>query len=125
MFGAMLAFAGCNKNSTAPPVNTGNPPGTSTLVGTMAGAAVGGPVHLTLPTSNPAPQSGPASAHAAVTATGTFTPNGAGAIALTGTYDLATKALSISGGGYTFTGTYLSGVLKGTWSRTAPSAATG
>src|SRR5262245_34502753 len=82
MFGAMLAFAACNKNSTSPPVNT-NPPGTTTLVGTMAGSVVGGPVHVSLPTSNPAPQAAPASAHAAINATGTFSPDGAGPIALT------------------------------------------
>jgi hypothetical protein len=37
-----------------------------------------------------------------------------GPIALTGTYNTSSHALSVSGGGYTFTGTFASGQLTGT-----------
>jgi hypothetical protein len=49
-----------------------------------------------------------------VTVTGTLTLVGTGPIALTGTYNTSSHALALSGGGYTFTGTYASGRLTGT-----------
>lgn len=52
---------------------------------------------------------------ASVTVTGTLTLNGGSTITLTGTYDTGTHALSVAGGGYTFTGTFSNGTLSGTF----------
>lgn len=47
--------------------------------------------------------------------TGTITPAGGEPVQLTGTYDPATGALSLSGGGYTLTGTVSSGGFSGSY----------
>lgn len=59
-----------------------------------------------------------------VTVTGTLTPSGAAAVALTGTFETTTGALTLTGGGYTITGVF-DGVdqLEGTY--TGPAGATG
>jgi len=121
---AFLTSSGCNNNNDPVSPGGGGGGGTSTLVGTMAGPTIGGKLMLILPTSTPAPANGTRAAHAAIVASGSFTPVGGAAIVLAGTYDTSTKALSVTGGGYTFTGTYVSGVLRGSWTRT-PAAAAG
>jgi len=122
----LLAFAltACsNDNNPYSPGGGGN--GTTTLVGVAAGASVGGSLTLILPAgTSPGPTAGPFSSRVAVNVSGTFAPTGAAAIPLGGTYDPSTKGLSLTGGGYTFTGTYFSSVLRGNWVR-APSPATG
>lgn len=50
---------------------------------------------------------------ASLTATGTFSPAGGSAVTLSGTYNDSTGALSLSGDGYTFTGTITDGVMSG------------
>ena len=123
---ALLTLPACsNDNNPSAPNGGGGGNGTTTLVGVAAGAAVGGKLTLILPAgTTPGPQASPSSSRAAVAVTGSFAPTGAAAIGLTGTYDPSTKALALSGGGYAFTGTYFSGVLRGTWVRT-PSPAAG
>jgi hypothetical protein len=64
-----------------------------------------------------------ASALVAVNATATLKIQGGASISLTGTYDTGTHGLSLSGGGYAFTGTYSNGVLSGTF--TNPTGLTG
>jgi hypothetical protein len=50
-----------------------------------------------------------------VTVTGSLKLTGSAAIPLTGTYNTSTHALSLSGGGYTFTGTFANGHMDGTF----------
>jgi hypothetical protein len=54
-----------------------------------------------------------------VAVTGTLKLAGSSAIELTGTYNTSTHALSLAGGGYTFTGTFADGRIDGTF--TSPS----
>jgi len=97
----------------------------TSLVGVAVGAADGGSLTLVLPVGvSPGHQAGPFSSQGPVGVSGSFAPTGASVIPLGGTYDSFTKALSLSGGGYAFTGTYFSGVLRGNWVRT-PSPASG
>jgi hypothetical protein len=57
-----------------------------------------------------------ATVHAqSVSATGTVRLIGGGSNALTGTYDSATRALALSGSGFTFTGSAAGPVLTGTY----------
>jgi hypothetical protein len=58
-----------------------------------------------------------------LTATGTFQPTGGSAIGLTGTYDASTDQVSVSGGGFTFTGAIVKSALVGTY--TGPSSGAG
>ena len=125
---ALLTLPACNNNNNpSAPVGGGGGGGngTTTLTGVAVGSGVGGKLTLILPAGTaPGPQASPFSSRAAVNVPGSFSPTGAAAIGLNGTYDPSTKALSLSGGGYTFTGTYYSGVLRGNWVRT-PSPAVG
>jgi hypothetical protein len=117
---SFVTSSGCGKSSDSTSPGGGGGGGTSsTFVGTMAGPTVGGKLTLSVPTTSPAP----ADARAVITATGTFAPTGGAAIVLSGTYDPTTKALSVTGGGYTITGTYFSGVLRGSWTRSPGTAA--
>jgi hypothetical protein len=121
---ATITSAGCGKSSDSTAPGGGGGGGTtSTFVGTMAGPTTGGKLTLVLPTTTPGPADGEPITNATITATGTFEPHGGAAVALGGTYDPATKALSVTGGGYTFTGTYFSGVLRGSWTRSPATAA--
>src|SRR5262245_5442466 len=122
---AALAAGGCITSSSAPTTNgVGTGSAATTLVGTMAGADVGGSVRVTILTGTPGPQAGPMGATAAVNASGTFSPNGGGPLVLSGSFDLSTQTLTLAGGGYSFLGSYVSGVVKGAWSRT-PTAGNG
>ena len=117
---ACLSISGCNNNNDpmSPGGGGGGGGGTSsTFVGTMAGPSSGGKLTLVVPTANPAPANGERAARAAIVATGTFNPPGGTAVALAGTYDTNTKALAVTGGGYTLAGTYSSGLLRGSWTR--------
>ncbi len=50
-----------------------------------------------------------------VTVTGTLKVSGGPNVQLTGTYNTTSHALSLAGGGYTFTGTYANGRIDGTF----------
>ncbi len=113
------------------------PSGSTTVVGVIASASESGVLTVTIATGSLGllPRAGSlfafftavtpayASATASVNATATLVIQGGATIALTGTYDTGTHTLSISGGGYTFTGTYSNGVLSGTF--TNPTGGTG
>jgi hypothetical protein len=60
---------------------------------------------------------------ATVAATGSVHLAGGSTTTVTGTYDTTSKALAVSGGGYTFTGTASGGAVTGTY--TAPGVTTG
>ena len=123
---ALLTLPACNDNKNpSAPTGGGGGNGPITFVGVAAGAAVGGKLAFSLPVGiAPEPQAGPFSSRGLINVSGTFSPTGAAAIGLNGTYDQTSEYLILSGGNYTFTGTYFSGVLRGNWART-PSPAVG
>jgi len=119
---ALLSACGSSSDTTSPT-------GSTTLVGVVANVSQSGSVTVTIASGTLALALPRASkfaffnfgtpAYAATTsvinATGTLAIQGLGKIALSGTYDTGTHALSLSGGSYTFTGTYSNGVLSGTF----------
>lgn len=79
-------------------------------------ASESGSLSVTVSTAAPSPPLPTGMALASVTATGALSMVGGGAINLTGTYDDVSKALDVSGGGYTFSGSYDGiGRLEGTY----------
>jgi hypothetical protein len=109
-----LALAGCGDDPppSAPPAPTGS----TTFEGTIAGQTSSGTLTITVATSNPSPQPVPMGASAIVTATGSVTPTGGSAVALTGTYDDQTDQVSLTGGNWTLAGGLTSFGLEGTYS---------
>jgi hypothetical protein len=113
-----LAFCvACGGSKDTTPASSGSEAVDQTFTGTLSDGSL---VTLSFGTSgvssgnrralSAAPRSGEAAG--AVTVTGSITrPDGA-TVALTGTYDPATKSFSIQGGGYVFSGTYASGVIQ-------------
>jgi hypothetical protein len=73
----LVAVASCGK-STKPP-----PAGSSTYTGTVTGETITGTLTLTVATANPSPGLG---IDTRFNASGTFTPNGGAAVALSGSY---------------------------------------
>src|SRR4029077_8252281 len=125
-----LGLTACGSSSTAPSTST-------TLVGVIADASESGVLTVTVSsgTLTVLPRTGSllaflsaatpayASALVGVSATATLKIQGGASISLTGTYDTGTHTLSLSGGGYAFTGTYSNGLLSGTF--TNPTGLTG
>jgi hypothetical protein len=125
-----LALSGCGKDKKSPTAPT--PPGSTTFVGTMAGANVSGMVTVTIAATVSEPQPGAAraqgllgagAAQGSVGVTGTLAIAGGATSSLTGTYDTVAKTLAVTGGGYNLGGTLASGVISGAF--TGPSSATG
>lgn len=124
--GALLSACSNSGSSTAPPR-------TSTLVGVFADSSESGVITITIATGTlalvPPNESDvlvfrlftPAYANAAsvVSASATLAIQRGATFALSGTYDTGSHRLSLSGGGYTFTGTYSNGVLSGTFTNSA------
>ncbi len=110
----------CKRKSTAPAVPAG---GSTHFTGTIAGASVSGSIKITVATASPSAYEGATRSEATVTATGSVVIGSDPEVPLTGTYDTSTHALSITGGGYTFVGTYTAGTISGTF--TGPSAVSG
>ncbi len=132
-FVAATSLAACGGGSSGSTPATPSAAATSTFQGVIAGSGgQGGTVALTIQA-----QVGASSAvvfqlpfiatlHAQATtvgASGSVHVAGGSTIALSGTFDSSTKALSLSGGGFTFTGTLVGPVVSGTY--TGPGAATG
>jgi hypothetical protein len=74
----LVAAASCGKSTTKPP-----PTGSSTYTGTVTGETISGTITVTIGTANPAPGLG---IDTRFSASGTFTPNGGNAVALSGSY---------------------------------------
>jgi len=115
--------------ATACSDSTGSNGDTTTFEGVIAGDSASGQlsgyVSLTvaaasLSVSSPAvfDITGTSATAATVNVTGTLKIEGDGSISLTGSYDTSTHALSVSGGGYSFAGTFSNGAISGTF--TAP-----
>jgi hypothetical protein len=109
---AILFVPGCGgSGSTGPtPTPTATPAPATTFTGTIAGSSG---------------QSGTLVVRiAAATATATLTPiDGGGTFALTGTFDEATKTLTLSGSGFALKGTIANGKLTGNY--TGPGGSVG
>lgn len=121
---AMLSA--CSKSSS----NSTGPSGSTTLIGVAADSAASGALTIDIATGTLGLLPGKhwelvRSLYAAspVTATGTLMIPVGRNIPLTGTYDPGTGALTLSGGGFTFTGMYSFPNIGGTF--TAPGGATG
>ena len=116
---ALLALSGCG-DSDDNPVNPGGGGSTSTAFTGMATSGTqSGKLTVSVGTTSLAPRWGSRAGAAVVTATGVIVINGS-TYNLTGTYDNTTDSLTLSGGGYTFVGSYETvGVpqpsLVGTW----------
>ena len=118
MAGGLLVLTACGGDSTNPVAPTGGG-GSTTFVGTFAGSGgENGTLQIAIPTSLTAAIEGSEAPTAinfgplvlrAIAATlqvsGTLTFVGGGSVALAGTYDDVTRALVVSGSGYTFEGT--------------------
>jgi hypothetical protein len=119
-----LFAAACGDSTTG----TDGGAGTTTFEGIVAGDSasglLSGKLSLTIETASlsvaaPAPAFSIAGAEASVKVSGTFTPVGASVITLTGTYDDATKKLSVSGGTLNFNGTFSNGEITGTFTNSS------
>jgi hypothetical protein len=131
-----VCFA-CGGGTSIPstPAAPSTPPaaGTSTFQGTVAGSGgQSGTVRVTVQAQVAASSAAffrlpfIATLYAQTTtvqATGTLHLVGGSTIALTGTFDSSTKALNLSGSGFTFTGLLIGAVISGSY--TGPSGATG
>ena len=125
----VASLVGCSKVTLPPTAPDPGPSGggggatvSTTFKGTAAGAgnnqsAADGVLTVTIvtPTPNPGSPSAPMGAQAAVAASGTMIVDG-GTVDLTGTYDDQTNALTLSGGGYSFSGGQSGGTLAGNFS---------
>jgi hypothetical protein len=118
----MLVLAACGSSPTAPSDASTSFNGVIAS-GTLTGALSFSVATTTLnvvraPGATIAPAvAGPAFAATAadVVVTGTLKLVGSSAIQLTGTYNTSNHALSLAGGGYTFTGTFANGRIDGTF----------
>jgi len=105
-----LLIGGCSDDDN--PTTPG--PTTTSYTGVMAGTGVSGTLAITIPTAKRAyGLSSTASDTIAITAE--LKINGGATIPLTGTYIASTGAISLTGGGYTFTGTLADGVVTGSF----------
>lgn len=121
----MLLLAACSSSPTAPSNST-------SFDGVIASGTLTGALSFSVASSTldvgraPGTATAPVGIRPAfavapgdVTVTGTLKVSGGSNVALTGTYNTTTHALSLTGGGYSFTGTYANGRIDGTF--TSPS----
>ncbi len=115
---AVLALAalggGCDCDDSTDPAPHNPAPGSTSFTGTMAGSNVSGSMTITVATDTPKQESAYGTLHE-IEATGTLDVTGTGSIDLSGVYHTDEHHIIISGGGYTFTGTFANGVISGTF----------
>ncbi len=103
---SLVVLVGCGDDDN--PANPGGgTPASTNMYGTFAGGTIGGKLTISIAATAlapPRPSTG-IRTHL-VTATGSMDLDGGGVIQLGGTYNDETDTLKISGGGYTFIGTY-------------------
>lgn len=124
----LSALAGCSSSSDGSSSSSGTSGTSGTTAGgvafrgTLTAKGESGIVDATLPTGTKIasvnPLTDPVAANSVVA---TITLGGGKTVSLTGTYDAATKTLTITGGGYTLTGTLTGSTLSGTY--TGPNGA--
>lgn len=107
----VAGLPGCGGKPAAP-----EPQGPAQFAGTFAGSSSGtgvsGSLAVTLAVSS-APAPGTLSLRAQMAATGTLTIPGGGTVDLAGTYDDATGAVTLEGGGWSVSGTRSGAALSG------------
>lgn len=127
----LLGITGCSSDGSSPSSSsssssgsttsssssggTTNPGTSTTYKGTFAGAGGdGGAIEVTVASAT----AGKQSIHILTVnqVSGTLHLSAGGSVTITGTFDDATKTLSITGGGYSFTGTATSDGVTGTYS---------
>jgi hypothetical protein len=126
---ALVVLGGCSSSSDG--TGTSGTSGTSGTTaggvafrGTLTGKGESGVVDATLPSGTKTASVNPLGGEAAGatnTVVATVNLGGGKTFSLTGTYDEATKTLTITGGGYTLTGTLTGSTLSGTY--TGPNGA--
>lgn len=135
---ACVLVASCGSDSssssgTTPttPTTPTPTPATTTFQGTIAGATgetgtmtvtVQAQVTSAVPSFFRWPFVATLHAQGSVTATGSFRAAGGATTTLTGTYETSTRALSLTGGGYTFTGTASGATINGTYTGSSGAA---
>lgn len=112
---ATVVGIGCTSNGT-----TGVTALATSYVGVMTGATETGVVAISIAAAGSSESFGPsaattANATASQVVTGTIKFGSATAIIVTGTYNSGTGVFTITGGGYTLTGTLASGVISGSY----------
>jgi hypothetical protein len=122
---AAAIAAACGSSSSNP--NNGSTTFDGVIVGDSASGELSGSITLTIATVSLSVSS-PAvfditGVAASANVTGTLKIQGGGSIALTGSYDTNSHALSVSGGGYSFSGSFSNNALSGTF--TAPGGGSG
>src|SRR5262245_3294828 len=112
-----LFACGGASSPTGSATPTPTPEPTTTFSGTIAAPnGLSGPIAIVVHAL--VAVSAKAGTLAVASATGTINLENGGTVALTGTYDSSSGALTLSGGGYSFTGTVAKGEIFGTF--TAP-----
>lgn len=114
---ALALLAACSDSGGSDNGN-GSADTASTFVGILSSddAAESGAISITISTPNPAPPVPTSFSHAVVAAEGSVTVLGGSSVDLTGTYDDGTKAITLTGGGYSFAGVFDgSNRLEGTY----------
>ena len=118
--GLALVAGACSSSDTTGPGGSVSTTFSGIVAGDSASGNVNGSITLTVAgVSLRTSPSTPVTAFVVASATtynvtGTFKPSGAAAISLAGTYDVSSGTLSVSGSGFSFTGTLAGGVLSGT-----------
>lgn len=121
LLGLLTLALACGDDSSGGGGGGGGNGTTTSFVGILSSddAAESGSITLVLSTANPTAPLPTGIAAVSVSASGSFTVLGGSSTSLAGTYDEATGALTVSGGGYTFTGAFdgnnrLEGIYTGT-----------
>lgn len=119
----LTTVCAANPSLTSPPVAAAS----TTFQGTIAGVGgQSGTFTVTVQgavSASTLPASTTERAQALSQATGSLIVSGAAAVALSGTYDSATRAIAVSGGGFALSGSVASGAYAGTY--TAPGNVSG
>lgn len=115
----MLLLTACGSDPAAPSTTT-------SFDGVIASGSLSGSLSFTvavgsLDAAQVSSATGPSFAMTDVTVTGTLKLAGSPAISLSGTYNTSTHALSLSGGEYTFVGSYADGQVEGSFTSSTES----
>ena len=111
---AAVVIVGCSKDET--PTNPGGG-GSTAYYGSFANGSENGSMAVTFASApSKVGAVAPSSSAVIITLTGTLKIQGGATISLAGTYNTETDSFKISGGGYTFQGTYANGVITGSYS---------
>jgi hypothetical protein len=112
---ALMTVVACSSTDYSGSNNGGGGTQPTTYSGVVSGASTSGTLSLTIAAY--AAQTGMVRlAASTVSVNGTLTLVGGTTVALAGTYDTGTGLITVTGGGYTFTGYVVAGQLQGSWS---------